>query len=117
MIGRPGPAARWRDLGASRTLAQLPAGAEAAASLDPRLATLLDQADGPVITTLETHLDLAGDAKASAERLSLHRVPEPGRGRRGRVTVQISTRLQLVTLRLRHVSSSLARPSAWSVHG
>ena len=56
-----------------RTLAQLPAGAEAAASLDPRLATLLDQADGPVITTLETYLDLAGDAKASAERLSLHR--------------------------------------------
>jgi DNA-binding PucR family transcriptional regulator len=56
-----------------RTLAQLPAGAEAAASLDPRLATLLDRADGPVITTLETYLDLAGDAKASAERLSLHR--------------------------------------------
>jgi len=26
-----------------------------------------------VITTLETYLDLAGDAKASAERLSLHR--------------------------------------------
>jgi len=56
-----------------RPLAKLPAGAEAAASLDPRLATLLDRADGPVITTLETYLDLAGDAKASAERLSLHR--------------------------------------------
>jgi hypothetical protein len=28
---------------------------------------------GPVIATLETYLDLAGDAKASAERLSLHR--------------------------------------------
>ncbi len=26
-----------------------------------------------MITTLETYLDLAGDAKASAERLSLHR--------------------------------------------
>ena len=51
----------------------MPTGAEAAASLDPRLATLLDQADGQVITTLETYLDLAGDAKASAERLSLHR--------------------------------------------
>jgi len=72
-IGRAGPVARWHDLGVYRTLAQLPAGTEAAASLDPRLATLLDRADGPVITTLETYLDLAGDAKASAERLSLHR--------------------------------------------
>ncbi len=72
-IGRAGPVARWHDLGVYRTLAQLPVGAEAAASLDPRLATLLDRADGPVITTLETYLDLAGDAKASAERLSLHR--------------------------------------------
>ena len=68
-----GPVARWRDLGVYRTLAQLPTDAEAAASLDPRLAALLDHADGPVITTLETYLDLAGDAKASAERLSLHR--------------------------------------------
>jgi sugar diacid utilization regulator len=73
MIGRAGPVARWQDLGAYRTLAHLPTGAEAAASLDPRLATLLDQADGSVIRTLETYLDLAGDAKASAARLSLHR--------------------------------------------
>jgi PucR-like helix-turn-helix protein/diguanylate cyclase with GGDEF domain len=72
-IGRAGPVARWQELGVYRTLAQLPTGAEAAASLDPRLATLLDRADDPVITTLETYLDLAGDAKASAERLSLHR--------------------------------------------
>ena len=72
-IGRTGPVARWQDLGVYRTLAQLPTDADAAASLDPRLAALLDQADGPVITTLETYLDLAGDAKASAERLSLHR--------------------------------------------
>jgi hypothetical protein len=72
-IGPAGPVARWQDLGVYRTLAQLPTDAAAAASLDPRLATLLDQADGPVITTLETYLDLAGDAKASAERLSLHR--------------------------------------------
>lgn len=71
--GRADPVARWQDLGVYRTLAQLPTDAEAVASLDPRLATLLDQADGPVITTLETYLDLAGDAKASAERLSLHR--------------------------------------------
>jgi hypothetical protein len=72
-IGRADPVARWQDLGVYRTLAQLPTDADAAASLDPRLATLLDEADGPVITTLETYLDLAGDAKASADRLSLHR--------------------------------------------
>ena len=72
-IGRAGPIARWQDLGVYRTLAQLPTAAEAAASLDPRLTTLLDRADGPVITTVETYLDLAGDAKAAAERLSLHR--------------------------------------------
>jgi hypothetical protein len=72
-ICRAGPVARWQDLGVYRTLAQLPADTDAAASLDPRLAVLLDHADGPVVTTLETYLDLAGDAKASAERLSLHR--------------------------------------------
>jgi hypothetical protein len=72
-IGRADPVARWQNLGVYRTLAQLPTDADAAASLDPRLATLLDQADGPVITTVETYLDLAGDAKASADRLSLHR--------------------------------------------
>ena len=68
-----GPAARWQDLGVFRTLAQLPADAEAAASLDPRLSALLDQADDSVLATLETYLDLAGDARASAERLRLHR--------------------------------------------
>lgn len=68
-----GPAARWQDLGVFRTLAQLPTSAEAAASLDPRLSALLDQADESVLATLETYLDLAGDAKASAERLRLHR--------------------------------------------
>jgi hypothetical protein len=72
-IGPAGPVARWRDLGVYRTLAQLPIDAEAAASLDPRLTALFDQADVSVITTLETYLDLAGDAGASAERLSLHR--------------------------------------------
>ena len=72
-VGRAGPVARWHDLGGYRTLAQLPMDGEAAASLDPRLAALLDQADDPMVTTVETYLDLAGDAKASAERLSLHR--------------------------------------------
>jgi sugar diacid utilization regulator len=60
-----GPAARWQDLGVFRTLAQLPVGAEAAASLDPRLCALFDQADDPVLATLETYLDLAGEAAAA----------------------------------------------------
>lgn len=68
-----GPVARWHDLGVYRTLAQLPVHAEAVASLDPRLATLLGEADAATLVTLETYLDLAGDAKASAERLRLHR--------------------------------------------
>jgi hypothetical protein len=72
-IPAAGPVARWQDLGVFRTLAQLPAGAAAAASLDPRLSALLDQAGDSVLATLETYLDLAGDAKASAERLRLHR--------------------------------------------
>jgi hypothetical protein len=72
-VGRAGPVARWHDLGGYRTLAQLPMDGEAAASLDPRLTALLDQADDPMVTTVETYLDLAGDAKASAQRLSLHR--------------------------------------------
>jgi hypothetical protein len=72
-IPATGPVARWHDLGALRTLAQLGVDAEAVASIDPRLAALLNRADAPTLATLETYLDLAGDAKASAERLRLHR--------------------------------------------
>lgn len=62
----------WRDLGVFRVLAQLPA-EEPAASLDPRLALVLRSGDEPVVLTLETYLDLGCDAKATAERLHLHR--------------------------------------------
>jgi PucR C-terminal helix-turn-helix domain len=72
-IRAAGPVARWHDLGVYRTLAQLPVDAEAVASIDPRLAALLNEADAATLVTLETYLDLAGDAKASAERLRLHR--------------------------------------------
>ncbi|HEX3648466.1 MAG TPA: helix-turn-helix domain-containing protein [Pseudonocardiaceae bacterium] len=63
---------RWRDLGVFRVLAQLPADV-ATAALDPRLATVLRSGDQPVVLTLETYLDLGCDAKATAERLHLHR--------------------------------------------
>ena len=63
---------RWRDLGAFRALAQLPPGETAESSLDPRLVTLL-QADESLLETLETYLDLGGDAKRASEQLHLHR--------------------------------------------
>jgi hypothetical protein len=72
-ITATGPVARWRDLGVFRLLAQLPADGDATASLDPRLMRLFNQADEQVVSTLETYLDLAGQIKATAERLHLHR--------------------------------------------
>ena len=68
-----GPVARWHDLGAFRTLAGLSGGESAPAAIDPRLFRLLDHADTTLIVTLETYLDLAGDMKACAEQLHLHR--------------------------------------------
>lgn len=102
-----GPAARWQDLGVFRTLAQLPAGAEAA-SLDPRLSALLDQADDSVLATLETYLDLAGDAKASAERLRLHRGTLYYRLQKAEQTAGISLRSGNDRLAL-HLGFKLAR--------
>jgi sugar diacid utilization regulator len=63
----------WRRLGAFRVLAQLPSDQAMESSLDPRLLALFATGDAEAITTLETYLDLAGDAKATADRLYLHR--------------------------------------------
>jgi hypothetical protein len=68
-----GDVVRWRDLGVFRALAQLPNREALESSLDPRVAALLSSGDDEVVLTLETYLDLAGDAKATAERLHLHR--------------------------------------------
>ncbi len=63
-------AAAWSRLGADRLLAQLP---EATLSDVPEsLATLL-KTDQVLRGTLEAFLDCAGDVKATAEALSLHR--------------------------------------------
>jgi DNA-binding PucR family transcriptional regulator len=51
----------------------LPSEEIASAVLDPRLAAVLRSGDEPVVLTLETYLDLGCDAKATAERLHLHR--------------------------------------------
>jgi DNA-binding PucR family transcriptional regulator len=68
-----GDVVRWRDLGVFRALAQLPNREALESSLDPRVAALLSSGEDDVVVTLETYLDLAGDAKATAERLHLHR--------------------------------------------
>lgn len=68
-----GDICRWRCLGAFRVLAQLPSDEVAASALDPRVLTLFRSASPDVVRTLETYLDLGCDAKATAERLYLHR--------------------------------------------
>ncbi len=68
-----GDLARWRDLGAFRVLVQVSTGEDdRGSSLDPRLVRLLGADDG-LAQTVETYLDLSGDAKRTAERLQLHR--------------------------------------------
>lgn len=64
---------RWRDLGVFRTLALLSSDDAADLALDPRLRRLFDDGDDQSITTLETYLDLGCDAKATYERLHIHR--------------------------------------------
>ncbi len=72
-VERFGRIATWDELGAYRTLARFPADA-ADGALHPGLVTLLgDPAHAPLVETLETYLDLAGDVKATAEALTLHR--------------------------------------------
>ena len=68
-----GDLVHWRDLGVFRALAQLPNREAVESALDPRVAALLRSGDYAVVSTLETYLDLAGDAKATAEQLHLHR--------------------------------------------
>jgi hypothetical protein len=68
-----GDLARWRDLGAFRVLVQVSPGEDdQGSSLDPRLVRLLSADDG-LAQTVETYLDLGGDAKRTAEQLQLHR--------------------------------------------
>ncbi|HZV74391.1 MAG TPA: helix-turn-helix domain-containing protein [Conexibacter sp.] len=67
---RPLPHAAWTHLGAERLIAQLPA--SAARDVPERLARVLR--DEPTLTeTLAAFLDSAGDVKATASALSLHR--------------------------------------------
>jgi GAF domain-containing protein len=68
-----GDLVRWRDLGAFRALVQIPLGDDVRTScVDPRLLRLIDGGEN-LAGTVETYLDLGGDAKRTAEQLRLHR--------------------------------------------
>lgn len=69
-----GPIARWSHLGIYRALAHLSAEHLETASIHPGLERLLnDQDAADLVDTLETYLDLAGNAQATSERLNMHR--------------------------------------------
>jgi len=67
----PQGSARWEDLGVDRLVSSLP---EAALEdLPDGLRRLIDSGDEALVRTLEAYLDHAGDVKATAAALSLHR--------------------------------------------
>lgn len=68
-----GDVVHWGSLGAFRALVQLPNREAVQSALDPRVVALLRSGDDALAVTLETYLDLGGDAKATAERLHVHR--------------------------------------------
>lgn len=73
LVPSVGDITRWHNLGAFRVLAQLPSAEAAEQAMDPRVVMLFDTTGPEVVATLETYLDLGCDAKATSERLYLHR--------------------------------------------
>ena len=72
-VARFGRVAAWDELGVYRTLVRFPQELDDEA-LHPGLVLLLaDDAHAPLVETLEAYLDRAGDVKATAEALNLHR--------------------------------------------
>jgi sugar diacid utilization regulator len=68
------PVVRWEHLGAYRTILTLQRGSRTRAPLPPALTALLETPDADaLIPTLLAYLESAGDAKATAERLFIHR--------------------------------------------
>jgi hypothetical protein len=69
-----GPVASWSQLGIYRVLSQLSSEVTNGASVHPGLEELFkDPSNQPLLETLETYLDMAGNARVTAERLNLHR--------------------------------------------
>jgi sugar diacid utilization regulator len=69
-----GPVADWAQLGIYRMLSQLSGEVLRSAGVHPGLEKLsADPVGRPLLETLETYLDLAGNAHATAVRMNLHR--------------------------------------------
>ncbi|MBF8187026.1 helix-turn-helix domain-containing protein [Nonomuraea sp. K274] len=69
-----GPVASWSQLGIYRVLSQLSSEVLSHAGVHPGLEKLIeDPASRPLLETLETYLDLAGNAHATAVQMNLHR--------------------------------------------
>jgi sugar diacid utilization regulator len=70
---RFGRVTAWDELGVYRTLARFPRDLDDDALHPGLIALLRDGAHAQLVETLEAYLDRAGDAKATAEALNLHR--------------------------------------------
>ena len=70
---RFGRVAAWDELGVYRTLARFPPDLDDDALHPGLIALLRDGAHAQLVETLEAYLDRAGDVKATAEALNLHR--------------------------------------------
>jgi sugar diacid utilization regulator len=70
---RFGRVAAWDELGVYRTLARFPLDFDDDALHPGLIALLRDGAHAQLVETLEAYLDRAGDVKATAEALNLHR--------------------------------------------
>ena len=83
MVPSIGPVVVWSRLGIYRLLAQLPLDQVSADVLPSGLTRLMSSRSGDaLVATLETYLDRAGDAAATAAALSIHRVSLYGRLKR-----------------------------------
>jgi sugar diacid utilization regulator len=72
-VARFGRVAAWDELGVYRTLSRFPDDLDEDALHPGLLALLRDGAHEQLVETLEAYLDRAGDVKATAEALNLHR--------------------------------------------
>ncbi|MFF4775243.1 PucR family transcriptional regulator [Microtetraspora fusca] len=101
-----GRSAEWARLGVYRLLTRVPHG-----NLHPGLERLLDDAQHrPLLETLETYLDLAGNAQATSRRLRLHRTSLYYRLQRVEELAETDLRDGVERLSL-HLSLKLARLS------
>jgi sugar diacid utilization regulator len=113
----------WSQLGIYRVLSQLTGDVVRSASVHPGLERLLDDpANVPLLDTLETYLDLAGNAHATADQMNLHRTSLYYRLQRveqlagtdlkdGNERLSLHLALKLARLAGRHHSPGTPRPA------